>query len=54
MKKILITGSAGFIGFNLHNYLANYFEVVGCDNLSSSSRKTQKLRLSEIRKKNSN
>lgn len=51
MKKILITGSAGFIGFNLHNYLSNYFDVMGCDNLSSISKKTQKLRLNQIKKK---
>lgn len=51
MQRILITGSAGFIGFNLHNYLAKYYKVVGCDNLSSVSKKTQNLRLAEIKKK---
>ena len=35
--KILITGSAGFIGFNLCNYLlqnSNY-HIVGIDNLNN-------------------
>ncbi len=50
--KILITGSAGFIGFHLHDYLSKKkFKVYGCDNLSSISRKTQKLRLKEIKKR---
>ncbi len=49
--KILITGSAGFIGFHLHSYLKKKkFKVYGCDNLSSISKKTQKLRLQEIKK----
>ena len=48
--KILITGSAGFIGFHLHKYLKKYYNVTGCDNLSSSSKFTQKLRLNEIKK----
>jgi UDP-glucuronate 4-epimerase len=51
MNKILITGSAGFIGFNLHNYLSKYYEIIGCDNLSSASKKTQILRLREIKNK---
>ena len=48
--KILITGSAGFIGFHLHKYLKKYYNITGCDNLSSSSKFTQKLRLKEIKK----
>ena len=49
--KILITGSAGFIGFHLHNFLhKKKFKVYGCDNLSSISKKTQQLRLKEIKK----
>lgn len=49
--KILITGSAGFIGFHLHNYLhKKKFKVYGCDNLTSISKITQKLRLKEIKK----
>ncbi len=51
MINILITGSVGFIGFNLHNYLSKYYKVIGCDNLSSVSKKTQKLRLNHIKKK---
>ena len=46
--KILITGSAGFIGFNLHKFLNDKFQVIGCDNLSSISKKTQKIRIKEI------
>ena len=49
--KILITGSAGFIGFHLHNYLQKKHKVIGCDNLSSKSKKTQKIRIKEIKKK---
>lgn len=53
--KILITGSAGFIGFHLHDYLSKKkFKVYGCDNLSSASTKTQKLRLKEIKKRGLN
>ncbi|NLJ89548.1 MAG: NAD-dependent epimerase/dehydratase family protein, partial [Clostridiales bacterium] len=33
--KILITGSAGFIGFHLSNLLLKHdFQVIGLDNLS--------------------
>jgi UDP-glucuronate 4-epimerase len=37
MKKILITGSAGFIGFHLTKHLleATDFEVIGVDNINS-------------------
>ena len=35
MKKILITGTAGFIGFHLANKLAeSNFEIIGLDNLN--------------------
>ena len=30
--KILITGTAGFIGFNLAKYLEKNYEVCGIDN----------------------
>ena len=41
--KILITGSAGFIGYHLHCFLhQKKFKVLGCDNLTSVSKKTQK------------
>ena len=43
MINILITGSAGFIGFNLQKYLSKYYRVVGCDNLSSVSKKHKNL-----------
>ena len=34
--KILITGSCGFIGFNLSEFLLNKnFKVVGIDNLNN-------------------
>lgn len=50
--RILITGSAGFIGFHLHSFLhSKKIKVTGCDNLSSISKKTQKLRLKEIKKR---
>lgn len=32
--KILITGCAGFIGFNLCNSLSSNFEIIGIDNLN--------------------
>ncbi len=36
MKKILITGSAGFIGYHLTELLAsNNFDIIGIDNLNS-------------------
>ena len=33
MKKILITGCAGFIGFHLSNFLLKKIDVIGIDNL---------------------
>ena len=36
MKKILVTGSAGFIGFHLIQELINQnYNVVGIDNINS-------------------
>ena len=36
LMKILITGSCGFIGFNLSEFLLNKnFKVVGIDNLNN-------------------
>ena len=38
MKKILITGCAGFIGSNLVNFfLKKNIEIVGLDNLSTGN-----------------
>ncbi len=49
--NILITGSAGFIGFHLINWLAKTNHTIyGCDNLSSKSYKTQKKRLLLLKK----
>ena len=48
--KILITGSAGFIGFHLANYLIKKsFQVIGIDNLNSYyDVNLKKSRLSEL------
>ena len=36
MKNILVTGSAGFIGFHYSNYLLKRkFKVVGIDNINN-------------------
>lgn len=52
--NFLITGSNGFVGFHLVNFLTSKgHKVYGIDNLSSTSKKTQKLR-SKILKKNKN
>ena len=49
--KILITGCAGFIGFHLVNFLVKKnYNVFGCDNLSSFSKKTQELRINQLKK----
>ena len=50
--NILLTGCAGFIGFHLALSLKKKgYKIFGIDNLSSSSKKTQKKRI-EILKKN--
>jgi UDP-glucose 4-epimerase len=42
MKKVLITGSEGFLGTHLKNYyLKNFFDVVGLDNLSKYGSKSK-------------
>jgi UDP-glucuronate 4-epimerase len=49
--KILITGVAGFIGFNLARELIKKYKVVGIDNLNSYySQKLKKDRLSNFKK----
>ncbi len=49
--KILVTGSAGFIGFHLCNLLSKKNKVIGLDNLNNYySTKLKKDRLKELRK----
>ena len=51
-NKILITGSAGFIGFHLSKYfLDKKFEVVGIDNLNNYYDKKLKFKKNSILKK---
>ncbi len=50
--NILVTGSAGFIGYHLVNQLLKtHNKVYGCDNLSSNSQTTQRLRHNLLKKK---
>ena len=41
MKKIVITGGAGFVGSNLNEYLLSKtkFKIISIDNYSSGSKK---------------
>ena len=52
MKTVLVTGSAGFIGFHLiKELLRNGFNIVGVDNLNNYYKlKHKKLRLSDLSK----
>tara|TARA_B100001057_G_scaffold350919_1_gene352428 strand:+ start:1548 stop:2504 length:957 start_codon:yes stop_codon:yes gene_type:complete len=52
MKKILITGAAGFIGFHLANLLLkNGYKVVGIDSIEESyGKKIKKHRISNLKK----
>ena len=51
--KVLVTGSNGFIGFHLVQYLiSKNYSVTGLDNLSSVSVSTQKLRTKILNKNN--
>lgn len=53
MKKILITGSSGFIGFHLClNLLSNKYLIYGIDNLLYDSNLNLKKKRTEILKKN--
>lgn len=55
MKKILITGSAGFIGFHLAKKLLDEgFFVIGIDNLNDYYDRNLKLARNEILEKNKN
>ena len=52
MKSVLITGAAGFIGFNLSQYLLEKkYKVVGLDNFDNYySIKLKKKRVSILKK----
>ena len=52
MKKILITGAGGFIGFNLtYSLLKKNNVIVGVDNLNSYySKKLKKSRINQLKK----
>ena len=51
-KKILITGSAGFIGFHLSKLLCEKYNVFGVDNyLNETKSKITKLRSDKLLKK---
>lgn len=51
MKRILITGSAGFIGFHLCKKLVKENQVIGIDNLNDYyDVKLKKLRNSILKK----
>ena len=52
MKKIIVTGSCGFIGFNLINNLGKDIEVVGVDSLNDAyDSRFKKLRQKKLEKK---
>ena len=54
-KNILVTGSSGFIGFHLSNYLLSQgYSVIGLDNLSDYYDVKLKLKRQKILQKNSN
>ena len=36
MKKIIVTGSCGFIGFNLINSLSDTYKIIGIDSLNNA------------------
>ena len=51
MKKIIVTGSCGFIGFNLINNLDNNIEVIGLDSLNDAyDSRFKELRLKKLEK----
>ena len=53
MKTILITGVAGFIGYNLALKLIKKYKVIGIDNFNNSSSKRLKaLRIKKLESKN--
>ena len=49
MKKIIVTGSCGFIGFNLINSLSDTYKIIGIDSLNNAYDKDlKKLRLKNL------
>ena len=54
MKKILITGSAGFIGMHISKYLSEKDKVLGIDNINSYYDKSLKVARINNLKKNKN
>ena len=49
MKKIIVTGSCGFIGYNLINSLNHIEEVIGIDSLNNAyDNNLKKLRLENL------
>ena len=49
MKKIIVTGSCGFVGYNLINSLNHDVEVIGIDSLNNAyDNKLKKLRLENL------
>ena len=51
MKKILITGACGFIGYHLTSLLQNEYKVIGIDSLNNAyDPKLKELRLKNLDK----
>jgi len=51
VKKIIVTGSCGFIGFNLINSLSNNFNIIGIDSLNNAyDNNLKKMRLDKLNK----
>ena len=51
MKKIIVTGSCGFIGFNLINNIDKNTEVIGLDSLNNAyDNRFKELRLKYLKK----
>ena len=49
MKKIIVTGSCGFIGYNLINSLSHVENVIGIDSLNNAyDNNLKKLRLENL------
>ena len=51
VKKIVITGACGFIGYHLTSLLQNEYKVIGIDSLNSAyDPKLKELRLKNLNK----